>query len=345
MSIQTMGPSFPQLETVLGQVPAPRCEAFESQVSPEEIRAGEALTLRVKFTGVLTSGLLSAMLVHRESGALFWAPNADTWVPYLDTGTLNGPMRAREWEWKADIPPWILPGYLLVSPGVWEDPSGIPGRRRHVAVGKHEITVGETKNTTVVQLCQLYRQFLGREPDVIGLKNWYDLITTERAPMGRILVDGFLKSVELRVDQLHRAFSIDSPIEDRRRWVLSIQKGAASLEELITHLYSVAVAGGGLTSNQSEAVRKVATRLGVPVNDQTLQRLEEAANAAHKDLVPVALLGMLNDDSFLVVQLLQAREPDRKVDSSKASSTLARLKSAKDPDDFLWLLWTRLSPK
>jgi hypothetical protein len=330
-------------EFVALQVPLPSLEEFDTEVNPSELRAGERLTIGVTFSGTLANGLLSAHLAHEQARIQFWAPNGDTWNPFLDTGLLGGPFRRRHFEWVVGVPPWMPPGTLVVSPGIWEDPLGVPSRGRiQLAVRLHKVRITETRDARVLALSEFYRRIHRREPDVLGLKDWFDSLVTRRSPLGGVLVHGFLKSVEHRVEELHRVFDVEAPPEDRARWVQAIQHGGATLEELVRHLFSVSAAAGALPSEEAAALREVATRLSIPVTEEEIDLLRKGASAAREGLLPFGVVRLLNDDRYIVREILRLRDATRPEPSTTAirEAGLA-LRDAQDRDDFFWHLWEK----
>lgn len=327
-------------EVVAVQVPMPQLKKFETEVNPGEAGAGDELSLHIVFSATLTNGLLSAHIAHEEARVQFWAPNRDTWNPYLDTGLLNGSFERARFRWTVEIPPWMPPGTLIVSPGIWEDPLGVPSGRRQLAVGSHKVRLTETRDERVLSLRQFYKRIQGREPDALGLKYWFDSLVTQKLSMGRILVDGFLKSVEYRVEKLHQIFQVQAPIEDRARWVHGIQGGLAGMADLIKHLYSINVDVGTLPSDKTLALNELATRLGVRLTEDRIQRIIEASAAAGEDPLAFGLLRLLNDDEFIMAQILSLRDPhQRKPEPKRIREAQSALERTQDRAEFFWNLW------
>ena len=324
------------------EIPLAQVREFESDVSPGVIKAGERLKIRIRFSGSLTNGLATAQIVHKSSRFAFWTPNGDTWNPYLDLGLVNGPMEGRVFEWVIEIPPWILPGKIGVSPGIWEDPLGRPAKdRRVVSLGSHEVTVRESQDIIARDLVEVYRKILNRDPDQIGIRDWYNAIASKQVDLGRMLVDGFLKSPEFRVEILHKAFSIDCPSDDRKHWVKMIQQGAASIQNVIGHLYSVALAGGGLPKKQIDAAVKVSERLGASLmHEDDFTSILEGAVAERSRILPFAVVRTLNSDRFIINMIFKCTKGEFQ-SPYEVTSVQEELSRAGDRFGFFWALWKK----
>lgn len=281
---------------------------FGAKVEVEKLKAGESLYISVTFTADVVNGLLTAQVIHKEVGLNFWAPCKETHSPYLDLGLLQGHFEDQTFTWELRIPPWFPLGTLIVVPGLWEDPLGLPERGRHsLRIEQLELQLEEGEDRLVTQIQLAYRKILGREPDHMGVSDWYRAVKSHRITLGRMVIDGFLKSVEFRFGKVLSLLGITMPDEDAVRWIKAIQEGESSLDQVIAHAHSITSAENQLPENLRDLVREIFTgAMGREPIEQELTKMTTDITPDVGPPVPFIVGRLLNSNEFLARELVRS---------------------------------------
>lgn len=281
---------------------------FEAELDRDTAKAGESIEVKVTFSATLSQGLLTAQIIHEESKIYLWVPCQETWNPYIDLGLLLGSYTDKTYQWDISIPPWMPEGSVQIIPGLYEDPKGLPERGRHsIRLKVLSLSLEEGEDPLVKQISSLYQKILNREPDTTGVANWYNAIKSKRTTFGRMVIDGFLKSVEFRFGKIHSLLGVASSEEETNASIKSIQDGESSLNQLIAQAHTVATENGDLPENTRELVRELFTRaMGRnPAEAETNQIVTEITPDVGA-AVPYVVLRILNHPEYLSRELHKA---------------------------------------
>jgi len=208
---------------------------IEAELSPHKIKAGESFTTKATFMGTVRNGFFDNKILDPDRKKFAWSPDLYTWDAYRDTGTLQLDNEKYVSKWPTKIPAWAKPGEYVIIVGMFEDPTSTPRKERSLTASVSKtITVQSTSNESILLLNKLYRGFLKRDPDIDGLRNWYEYIISAKPRKSVIIERGFLYSPEFFIKKVYETLiGGDLLGRDYELWHAGITSGNISKVQVV----------------------------------------------------------------------------------------------------------------